>query len=73
MLLANLPYEVGIHIGNDDPVRHNLTIDDLDVDEELPSKAFVRFAFEAEPGSYEYYCDIPGHEDMTGTLTVSEP
>jgi plastocyanin len=23
-----------------------------------------------EPGTYEYYCDIDGHEDMKGTLTV---
>jgi len=64
--------EVAIYIGNDDLVRHNMTIDELGVDEELPSKAFVRFVFEAEPGTYEYYCDIPGHEDMTGTLTVAD-
>jgi len=62
--------EIGVFIGNDDLVRHNFTIDELAVDEELASKAFVRFAFEAEPGIYEFHCDIPGHEDMTGTLTV---
>ena len=63
--------ELGVFIGNDDLVRHTFTIDELDVDEELPSKAFVRFTFEAEPGTYEFYCDVPGHEDMTGTLVVS--
>lgn len=64
--------DIGIYIGNDDLVRHNLTIDELDVDEELPSKAFVRIQIrDVEPGTYEYYCDVPGHEDMTGTLTVS--
>ncbi len=64
--------DIGIYIGNDDLVRHNLSIDDLDVDEELPAKAFVRIAITgAEPGEYEYYCDIDGHEDMIGTLTVT--
>lgn len=63
--------EIGVFLGNDDLVRHNFTIDELGVDEELPSKAFVRFSFEAEPGTYEFYCDIQGHEDMTGTLTVA--
>jgi plastocyanin len=24
-----------------------------------------------EPGSYEIYCDVPGHESMRATLTVS--
>jgi plastocyanin len=26
---------------------------------------------ELEPGSYELYCDVPGHEAMRATLTVS--
>ena len=62
--------EIGIFIGNDDLIRHNFSIDELDVDVELPSKAFVRIEFEAEAGTYVYYCDIEGHEDMRGTLTV---
>jgi plastocyanin len=64
------PGDVGIYIGNDDLVRHTFLIDELDVDEELPAEAFVRVAFEAEPGTYEFYCDVPGHDDMKGTLTV---
>jgi plastocyanin len=63
--------EFGIFIANDDLVRHNLTIEDLDVDAELPSKAFVRVPVDAEPGTYEFFCDIPGHDDMTGTLEVT--
>lgn len=62
--------EIGVFLGNDDLVRHTFTIDELGVHEELPSKAFVRFSFEAEAGTYEFTCDVPGHEDMTGTLTV---
>lgn len=63
--------DVGVFIGNDDLVRHNFSIDDLDVDEELPSKAFVRIQLtDVAPGEYRYYCNIEGHEDMTGTMTV---
>ena len=63
--------DIGIFIGNDDLVRHNFSIDELDVDEELPSKAYVRIALDdVEPGTYTYYCNIEGHEDMKGTLTV---
>ena len=61
---------VSLYIGNDDLVRHNFSVDDPGVDAELPAKAFVRVEFEAEPGTHEFRCDLPGHEDMTGTLTV---
>jgi plastocyanin len=63
--------DIGVFIGNDDLVRHNFSIDELDVDEELPSKAYVRVALaDVDPGEYRYYCNIEGHEDMEGTLTV---
>jgi len=61
----------GIFIGNDDLVRHNFSVDELGISEELPSKAYVRVAVEdAAPGTYEYYCDVEGHDDMKGTFTV---
>ena len=62
--------QIGLFIGNDDLVRHNISIDELEVDEELPSKAFVRIEFEAEAGTYEYYCTI--HPTMVGSITVVE-
>ena len=61
---------VGVFIENEDPGRHTFTIDELDVDQELPANTARRVTFEAPPGTYEYYCAVPGHEDMKGTLTV---
>jgi uncharacterized cupredoxin-like copper-binding protein len=33
-----------------------------------------QITFNAPPGTYRYYCNVPGHEDigMHGTLTVKE-
>ena len=37
-----------------------------------PSDETDSGSFELEPGEYEYYCDVPGHEaqGMKGTLVV---
>lgn len=61
---------VAVHIANVDPIRHTFTIDDLDVSVELPGNAASRVEFEAAAGTYEFYCTVAGHEDMTGTLVV---
>lgn len=50
---------------------HTFVIDDLGVKQSLRSGQ--TFAFTADqPGTYEYYCDVPGHRGrgMAGTLTV---
>lgn len=61
----------GLYIENKDLVRHTFVIDDEDVKQELPSSANRRLELTLEAGSYEFYCDVPGHEeDMKGTLTV---
>jgi plastocyanin len=61
---------VGVFIENEDPARHTFTIDELDVDQELPANTARRVTFDAPAGTYEFYCTVPGHEDMKGTLTV---
>jgi plastocyanin len=62
--------EVGIHVDNKDQLRHTFTIDELEVSLELPAGKGARTSFTAEPGEYAFYCAVPGHEDMKGTLTV---
>lgn len=69
-LTADEAGEVAVFVQNQDPYRHTFTIDDLDVDVEVPAGTDRRVAFTAESGTYEFVCTVPGHEDMTGTLTV---
>lgn len=50
---------------------HTFVIDELGIKETLRSDQ--TFAFTAEPGTYEYYCDVPGHREqgMFGSLIVN--
>ena len=58
---------------NRDLFWHTFTMDALDVDLRVPVKATRRMKFDAAPGTYHFYCAIPGHDaaGMHGTLTVS--
>lgn len=62
--------EVLIFVDNEDFFRHTFSIDALEVDFELPGRKAARVVFSAEPGTYEFYCAVPGHEDMRGELVV---
>ena len=61
---------VGFFVDNADPFRHTFLIEGTDVDQELPGSTARRVTADLEPGTYRYYCDVPGHEDMEGTLVV---
>jgi plastocyanin len=69
-LTARAAGDVAVFITNGDPYRHTFAVDDLDVEVELPADTQRRATFTAEAGEYEFHCTVPGHEDMTGTLTV---
>jgi plastocyanin len=64
--------QVAIDATNNDLFWHTVTIDKLGVDVRIPVKGHRRIIFTAPPGSYIYYCAIPGHAGigMKGTLTV---
>lgn len=62
--------EVAVHADNEDQFRHTFTIDELEVNVELPAGKAGRATFDAEPGEYVFYCSVPGHEAMKGTLVV---
>ena len=68
--------EITINLENRGNIKHNFSIDAADVDQDLdPARsAYVTFRAPSEPGEYEIYCSIPGHEDagMVGTLVVEE-
>jgi plastocyanin len=64
--------QVQVTIINLDAFEHDFTIDELDVKILLGANDTVEGAFEAGPGTYTFYCSIPGHREagMEGTLTV---
>jgi plastocyanin len=61
--------EVSVYLDNRDTVFHTFTIEELDVDVEIPGNGSARVTFEASPGTYEVTCR-PHEPDMTGTLDV---
>ena len=75
-LTVNVGEEVEIALVNDGATKHNMSIDEVDVDEDLDENDGKSFTFTApdSPGEYKIYCDIPGHESagMVATLIVEE-
>jgi nitrite reductase (NO-forming) len=63
---------VRIALVNDDPMPHDLTIDELGVKVAVDPGATATVRFRADPGTYTFYCSIPGHREagMEGTLVV---
>lgn len=63
---------VTVRLANRDLFWHTFTIDKLGVDLKVPVGGEKELRFSAPPGTYTYYCAIPGHASagMRGTLTV---
>ncbi|HET9848486.1 MAG TPA: cupredoxin domain-containing protein [Candidatus Dormibacteraeota bacterium] len=57
---------------NNDLFWHTFTIDSLGVDVRAPVKGHRQVTFHAPPGTYEFYCSIPGHKSigMHGILVI---
>jgi plastocyanin len=74
---ATFPAEVAVTahgaalwIDNQDPFRHTLVVEGTDVHVELTGSTAVRAEVDLAPGAYRYYCDVPGHDRMEGSLDV---
>jgi len=65
--------KVTVAVHNRDLFWHTFTISALKVDVRAPVGRLRSATFEAKPGTYTYYCRIPGHVTlgMRGTLTVT--
>jgi uncharacterized cupredoxin-like copper-binding protein len=65
--------EVTVAVRNRDLFWHTFTIDALGVDVRAPVGRLRSATFEAQPGTYSFYCRIPGHAalGMRGSFTVS--
>ncbi len=62
---------ITVRVANRDLFWHTFTIDALGVDLRVPVGGEQQLTFAARPGTYPYYCAIPGHSAvMHGTLTV---
>lgn len=70
--IATGPGHVSLSLANRDLFWHTFTIEELDVDLRVPLSATMTVTFEAPPGEYRYFCDIPGHVQagMEGLLVV---
>lgn len=64
--------DVSFRLPNDGVTLHNFSIDELGVDINIQPSETAEVLINAPPGSYEYYCSIPGHREagMVGTMTV---
>ena len=58
-------------VKNHDLGVHTFTVDDLGINEAIigGSEQLISIAA-SSPGSYGFVCQIPGHEEMKGTLVV---
>ena len=66
---------VEFELENDGAAVHNVTLDDLgdEMVVEAQGGETATGSIELDPGTYEYHCDVPGHEDlMRGTFEVTE-
>jgi DNA-binding beta-propeller fold protein YncE/plastocyanin len=65
--------EVTLVIGNAGIVPHSFTIDSLNVSVDLEPGEAKEVVITAPPGTYEYYCRVPGHKQagMVGSLTAT--
>ena len=74
--LAAKPGAVKIDFANDSPVPHNVTIEQNGktlTATQTVSQSKASVTTQLKPGTYTFYCPVPGHEaaGMKGTLTVN--
>jgi len=64
--------DVTVQVPNKGAAAHNFSIDALGISVDIAPGATEEVVINAPAGSYEYYCDVPGHKQagMVGTLTV---
>jgi uncharacterized cupredoxin-like copper-binding protein/mono/diheme cytochrome c family protein len=64
--------DVTFNLPNDGAALHNFSIDELGIDVDIAPGETAQTVINAEPGTYEYYCNVPGHREagMVGTLIV---
>ena len=64
--------DVTVRLPNEGVTLHNFSIDELGISVDIDPGATEETVINAPAGTYEYYCNVPGHKEagMRGTLTV---
>jgi uncharacterized cupredoxin-like copper-binding protein len=64
--------DVTVSLPNEGVTPHNFSIDELGISVDIAPGATEETVINAPAGTYEYYCNVPGHKQagMVGTLTV---
>jgi len=64
--------DVTVSLPNKGTTAHNFSIDELGISVDIAPGATEQTVINAPAGTYEYYCNVPGHKPagMVGTLTV---
>jgi uncharacterized cupredoxin-like copper-binding protein len=64
--------DVTFKLPNQGAAPHNFSIDELGIDVDQAPGATEQVVVNAPAGTYEFYCNVPGHREagMVGTLTV---
>ena len=65
--------EITLDLTNDSAVPHNIAVDGAEgVSDTIQDGGTAELTVNLPAGTYEYYCDVPGHRQagMVGTLTV---
>ncbi len=73
---SEFSFEPGPHkilVVNRDSYAHTFSVDELELDVYIGPRAdrLITFDVPDDPGRYDLYCAVTGHEDMTGTLEIS--
>ena len=61
--------EVTLVLTNEDDVEHNITVEDLDVDEDADGGETGQATVTPDAGTYDFHCEYHPNQ-MTGTITV---
>ena len=64
--------QVTVHLANRDLFWHSFTIDHPAVNVDVPVGGARQVTFTLPPGTYRFYCRVPGHRQagMEGTLRI---
>jgi len=65
--------DITLDLTNDSAVPHNIAVDGAEgVSDTIQDGGTAELTVNLPAGTYEYYCDVPGHRQagMVGTLTV---
>jgi plastocyanin len=66
---------VNLTLANTGQARHSFNIDALSIHVELEPGEMTTVTVVGPAGTYEFYCDVPGHREagMSGQLVIEEP